>query len=503
MGKIKVYFATLLAIVILGVAGVAIYTVRQYVPLLGITMLVSLGVVAVSGMIYGVVLVLKAATSVSEFVIGEHGTALRGMFGKVTILAPLSSNQALTKIAKNKVVVTPVVPSIISEIENGVIAIGQLAMHMGYEVGKTGLLPTIDKWPGTFAIAGRGRSGKTRRVLTIIMQAIMGHARVFICDPHATKPDSLTNLVLAFAPWLTIARGNAEIIELSRYFLAEMENRVQGLSDDTTPWLVIYDEWSRLMGTEKIEEEDKEVMKACVLHCSTEYAGYNGFAGIIGQVWTEEAAGGTAIRRSLHKAFIHSLNAEYAKFFVKGRWANKAEDLTTRQCLYRQDGEIKLIITHTVPDDTATWFAEWLGENLPVDSLPGPKPQPNIAARLGQMELPPRAREPMMDTRFLPVGRTGQREMDRFIDEKNAFNHAETDDFTEETEVLSTNIHDEINRFSSPEVKRAEIKRLRALNCRQGEILQAIWHVKPGATQEYKTALAEYKTLVEQIVRSA
>lgn len=399
--SVRMYVVVLSTIIILGIVGYSVYVVRAYIAYVGFVAVGASILLIIVALCIAITYAIRFLSKVEEYVIGENGTALRGIAGRVTLLAPMSANQAVVAKRGKKVIVTPVIPSILEEIENGVIAIGQLSMHMGYEKSKTGLLPIIDAWPGTFAIAGRGRSGKTRRVLTIIMQALIGNCRVFICDPHSHKPDSLTNLLGPLASRLTIARGDVEIVEMSRYFLAEMENRVQGLSQDATPWLIIYDEFSRLMTTTKIDDDDKQVIQDCVVHCSTEYAGFLGFAGIIGQVWTEDATGGTAIRRSLHKVFVHQLSAEYSKFFLKGRWANKSEDLSSRECLYRQDGEVKLIATHTVPDDTSSWFADWLDEHMPVGE---------IAAAPTRLRLAPAQSRPARERVETPARESAQDE---------------------------------------------------------------------------------------------
>lgn len=391
------YAFFILTVIILATVGYGLYLVRGILPYVGYFAVGAACLFLFCGVIAGIIYIARFVTKADEYVIGESGTALRNALGQVTLIAPMTANQAKIARIKNRVTVTPVVPSIIEEIATGVICLGQLAMHMGYEETKGGLVPVIDKWPGTFGIAGRGRSGKTRRVLTIIMQALMGRARVFICDPHAAKDDSLARLLAPLSKWLIIAKSDEEIVQVSRVFLNEMENRTQGFSQDKTPWLIVYDEWSRMMVSDKVDEDGRELLKYVVLHCSTEYAGFYGFAGIIGQVWTEDEAGGTDIRRSLHKAFIHQLNAEYARFFLKGRWANKAEDLTTRQCLYRVDGEVKQIITHTVPDDAALWFAEWLMENMPPEELDGPTPPVRLGMPESKQIAAPRRQEEAED----------------------------------------------------------------------------------------------------------
>lgn len=64
-------------------------------------------------------------------------------------------------------------------------------------------------------------------------------------------------------------------------------------------------------------------------------------------------------------------------------------------------------------------------------------------------------------------------------------------------------IHPSVVMIDNLDEKRREVERLRALNFRQGEILQRIWDVKPGANRDYQDALKEYKQITEMIVRGA
>lgn len=389
------YRATSWAILLFGVSvvaliGIGIWTVRGYLIYVGYAALIAAFLVLACGVALPVIFVLRFATRADKHDIGEFGTILQGALGHMASYAPMTTNTVKITQRKGKTTITPIVPSIIELIDTGVIAVGQLSMHMGFEQSKGGLIPVIDAWPGTFAIAGRGRSGKTRRVISIIFQAIIAGARIFICDPHITKPDGLGKILKALSPWLTIVEGDNAIIDTSRLFLGEMERRVDDKAASIhQPWIIIYDEWSRLMTTDKIEDDDREILISVVTECSRQYAGYNGFAGIIGQSWTNEDCGGTTIRRSLHKAFIHQLSSEYAKFFFKGKWPNLAEDLNTRECLYREGSQVKKIVTMAVPDNAAAWFADWLYEHIPSETLPAPATaQPNR-----QIEPPRQRRE--------------------------------------------------------------------------------------------------------------
>lgn len=454
---------------VLGIVGYAVWTVKQYLPLLGETIIISLGIAITGCVLWGIIALLKYATAVQWHDIGEFGSRERGLFSR-QVYAPMSANTPKLTQRKNKVVVTPVVPSIIELINQGVIAVGQLMMHMGFEVSKTGLIPVIDRWPGTFIVAGAGRSGKTRRVLTIVVQAIMGKARIFICDPHRTKPDGLAKMLQPLAPWLTIARGYDECIALTNQFIAEMKRRV-ATGEDLIPWIIIFDEFSYLMSSNDFSDEDKAIIVECVADCSTRYAGYNGFAGIIGQVWTNEACP-TVIRRSAHKVFAHQLNHEYASFFFKGKYATKVGELEPRQCLYRQGAETKQIVTIDVPDTATEWIANYLMEYLPPDEIP--------QVTTHTIDLLPGA----SNLKLLNQGR-------------ETFHETETSAETIESETPETAKHFDMNKLET-------LRRLRSEGTHnQSSIIQQIWNVKPGGTTAYQNALAEYKQLLEIIVRGA
>jgi hypothetical protein len=267
----------------------------------------------------------------------------------------------------------------------------------------------VSTWPGTHVVAGKGRSGKTRRVIAMIAQALIAGARVIVCDPHATKLDSLAKSLEPLEKYLTIARGENQIVEVTREFLSEMEARVDEPGRPCLPWLIVFDEWSRLMdeGNNKMPEGGRDILIDAAKNCSTQYAGYLGYCCIIGQIWTQQACGGTDIRRSLQSVFVHQLSAEYATFFFRARkWQNRAEELKKRECIYRDtENQVSEILTIGVPDDTASRVAVYLAQ-LGMQAIEAPAhanaatlpPAPYYAPLQdrpgqGQIYLPAPARE--------------------------------------------------------------------------------------------------------------
>jgi hypothetical protein len=358
-----------------GVLGYTLYLVRGILQYLGLLLVGALAILILCGIAAPIVLLLRMAMIPKYQESGQHGGYFATILGRVQAAPPLASLETRAGSRAGRTTVTemalPVIPSLLDLIEQQVIAPGKMEMVMGYDALtlKRGSLEIVTgSWPGTHAVAGKGRSGKTRRVIAMVVQALVSGAHVVICDPHATKPDSLARALEPLEPWLKIARGEREIAQVSHDFFGEMELRVSGLSEEKhddgqyKPWLIVFDEWSRLMTTQSIEEDDREIMKLTATNCATQYAGYGGYCCIIGQLWTQDATGGTEIRRSIQAAFVHQLHEEYARFFFsKAKWYNRAGELNRRACIYKDtDGIIREIVTMTVPDDACMRVAELL-----------------------------------------------------------------------------------------------------------------------------------------------
>lgn len=376
---VKIWAISLVSIAFLGLVGAGLWTIRDRLPIVGYAALVAVMVLLACATIFPVVALIKFTFKPSYRDVDAYGGYFTTLWGRILPAPPLASTASKVSTSKARVEtkVTPVVPALSELIDTGVIAQGRLEMVMGYDLKdlERGVLTLISgAWPGTHAVAGMGRSGKTRRVIANVAQALIAGARVIVCDPHYTKPDSLTRALEPLEPWLTIARGEREIVEASRMFFDEMEARVSGTSNDILdqanyrPWLIVYDEWARLMTVSKIEDEERAILVATAEGCSKEYAGYNGFCCLISQVWTQESAGSTTIRRSLQSVFCHRISPEYASFFFKARkQQNRADTLKRRECLYKDiDGQVREIVTIGVPDDASVRIAEYMATIAPA-----------------------------------------------------------------------------------------------------------------------------------------
>jgi len=348
---------------LLVVAGIGIFMVWRWLPVVGF---VAIGTTVLAFLCAGATAVTFTARYIFKHDyrdIGLYGTHVTQLFNRPVLLPPVSSTTANNAAKTTKIAIQSPVPTLFDLLDIGEISYGMTDMILGYlEGGQIVRGP----WPRTFTVAGKGRSGKTRRVVFMLIQALMGGAHITICDPHYNKRDSLTKELGPLAPWLHFAGTDEEIMVASRDFLALMEHRVAVPSDDIPqPHLIIFDEWSRLMT--RIEKEDSELLMEVVTATSQEYAGFGGYACIIGQSWVNEECGGTKIRRALHSVFVHRIDTDYAKYLIKPRkWYSQTEQLQTGHCFYQDlDGKISKLVMPHVEDRAGGRIAEILRQVAP------------------------------------------------------------------------------------------------------------------------------------------
>ena len=380
----------LTSVAFLGVVGYAVYEVRQYLPYLGYVALGATGLLIVCIVAAPIIFFLRVLFKSDSHAIPQYGLAFKSLFGKPEIVAPhapASSSGVKYAQEKKRKDEPPTIPmlSMLEMIEQGFIAPGQTRVVMGYT--KTGELEAR-KRPNVYSIIGKGRSGKSRRATLMIGQDLIAlasllnlgdrraGARVMICDPHGVgKRDSIRKLLEPLAPWVEFASTEQEVRRLVSEYIEEMEARLAGTSTlgsedgHYLPWVIYFDEWSRFMT--KYEDDFTELLINCVQSSSQEYAGVDGYVALLGQDWTQDACGGTAIRRAIQEVFIHNISSEYAKFFLKGmtgnRWATKAESLRVKDCIYKDyEGQIKELVTPHVADEVPARLADLMQQLCPV-----------------------------------------------------------------------------------------------------------------------------------------
>lgn len=365
------------AVITLGVVAIVLFLglwqVRDKLIWVGYVALAVVGVALLAIMWVIVVWALRFTTRLTSHDIGEHGTVLATATGHKHYYAPAAPaavriSSSRERARSGKTTVTPVLPSIVDLVEQEFINADSNALLIGYTQGGT---PVWDDWQGAAGVGGKGRSGKSRRVIGSIIQAIVQGKKITICDPHGggAKKDSLLKMLTPLLPWIyRVACTPDDIVAASREYDDAMRSALEtpvpdGEDSPVTPWMIVYDEWSHLMLDPRMEDDDRELIKDTVQNSSREYAGVGGSAWIIGQEWTQEACGGANIRKNLFVAFIHNMSAEYAAFFLRAKkWYIQAEELRQGECIYKpySASDIQRVLTYRVPDDAPALVAEWL-----------------------------------------------------------------------------------------------------------------------------------------------
>lgn len=423
-----VYSLLIVTLVLLGVIAYALWLVRAYIVYLGYVTLAGAGVAIVCGVALPVILLARLMFKAEHYDIGPNGLLLR-FWGRVNTYAPLAPGQVKVQEIASKKKSEPPMLSMIDMIEQGIIGPGQMSVVIGYSL--KGQLE-IEPRPYVYAIAGMGRTGKSRRSIMMIVQDVIAlaplmnlqersrGARVIICDPHPGKKDSLTKVLAPLAPWIEFRGTQEEIAQVSQEYNSEMRGRTQGSSELITeegnyvPWAIYYDEFSMLMT--RTTEDTQELIQECVQASSEEYGGVGGYITLIGQSWTNDSCGGTAVRRALHESFVHNISPEYAKFLIKeSKWYNRCESLPIKNCIHKPRGASpRELITPYVPDDIAERVAGVLQELAPVpqlagaqnvQGLPGARPQ-EIARPMPEylgIQSPAGVQEPAQELTYSPA----------------------------------------------------------------------------------------------------
>lgn len=317
----KFWLGSVGAVIVLGVSFYGVYLVRQYISYIGWIIIISVGVLPAVGIVALVVWLVKYILKAEIIEIGPSGNLIRH-FGKVSEYHPLAPKEYRAKAqVQKKEEELPVIPTLAEVLKNGLLSNMQLLL--GYHLDGTARYGVWDDLR-TFVVAGKSRSGKTVTMVFFIVQALLGGAQVWVCDPHYRKKTGLLHVLEPLLPYLKVARTDTEIVSLVRSFKKEMQSRIDGKSTLGHPVLLVVDEWSRLLRT--LAPSDVDVLVDTILGCAEEYAGYDGYAMIAGQEWTARESGGKkggAIRRGFHAIFLHRIDVDYAKYLFTSQRARK------------------------------------------------------------------------------------------------------------------------------------------------------------------------------------
>lgn len=284
---------------------------------------------------------------------------------------------------------SPAIPSIGHLLDKTVKA-GQREIVHGFRVSNGTIEEVRGELPGTAIIAGKSGSGKTRRIILMVFQALlMLHAlgkgyKITVCDPHFEKPDGLLKVLAPFIPWLHIAKTKSEIVAAAQEHLDELESRLVpgGSQEDLRPRLLIIDEFPKLMRGTELSKAEKRIIADAVRKSAVEYRGVFGYAWIIGQEWTQDAIFDTAIRKDVQAIFCHQLSVEYADYLfpLQTKIQRTIQEIERRECVFKDaDNHVLRITTTTVTDDEIPALVAYLERHVPRQQMQQAAPVKNPA----------------------------------------------------------------------------------------------------------------------------
>jgi hypothetical protein len=463
-----------MSLIILVVAAIAIYLVRQALPLVGFIWLVCVAVAPLIAIGLGIEFLLRRFTRFDIHEIPEFGLWLQ-RFHQVREVAPYAPRPALASKSTVNELDTLRVDMLGDVIEKGLISSNSDRFLFGMFADNTPMYGVWDRVK-SLIIAGVSGSGKSVTMVFVIIQIMLSkHARLFVVDPHHNKPDGLTSRLKPLQEYATFVHSDADTMRVVDQVRNELENRIAG-SPCHDALLLVIDEWNRIASRNK---EVFDSLKWVIEEIGQEGRGYGVYVLLGGQIWQPSKSGGSSIIDSIQSVYCHRLKRNQSRFILDSETAKLTEKLAPGHVYFSDaNGDVERIIIPESKYRDAVTVRDMLRDSYPLLETNQP---------YNQQQLTP-----------------GSTSTPGYYDETECFTDTpfepETERFTPKNTLLPSPVT--MKRFVSREDKLSEIVRLRSLNFNQSQIIQAIWSVKPGATAAYQTALNDYKQLLDMIVRS-
>jgi len=334
---------------------------------------------------------------------------------------------------------------------------------LGYVGGKL----RFGTWLNLYScgVGGVSGSGKTTTVRFLLFQAILAGAKLLMIDPAIHEPKE--SLAAQFSMFKNIHLMKPcdddpeKVAKRIRWFMAEyIRRKARGITGPA--YIFVLDEFNEIIAL--LPPELKKELAKLLERIAQSGRKFGLFVMIIGQRWSEQDLGGrpygSAIRTSLAATLAHRFtDEEQAKKLAGSRKAAECLNLQQGHYFFRdtQGGMSYTITPETVADDgiEIQYMLDALNENTVESSL----------------ELTEKAGRP-------PLSR--------------------------DTGPISEEAAQAQNGSSEPESNKIytlarQIVRLQAENVQKPDIMRQVWNVNPGATEAYKQALEEYKTVMRFI----
>ncbi len=443
--------------------GAGLWTVRSLLPILG---LLAVGCLALC-MICGVALVLeftiRRVTRVEYQEIGQFGTVSRSLIGRSRNYAPLAL--AAPKVAGSTKVteIQANIPRLGDLIAAGELVKegedGKLLMLQGFRLDESA---RYGEWPGVIGVSGMQNVGKSVTIEMLAIIALMSQAHVVVCDTHHMKARSLYKKLQCLEGLITFARTEKEVLREAQKFSSELARRKEG--SEPAPYVFILDEAASVIRSDIGDE-----IVAITEEASQEGHGYNLHMVLAIHDFSKDGLGDARIRSFLNWIYCHRMEAGQSKFIQAFNSPKTKKAIAA------------LPVGHTVARDEVNEIEYLI---IPF----GDSKDALVARKLLENAFP----------RFDTPARIP--ETASFMPETNGFNRAETERFTEPERILSVAPVSETEDFTTYQGRKTAVKNLRREGFRQTDIIHRVWGYRPGATEGYTNALAEYKHILQNIM---
>jgi len=458
-------------IAFLSIVGIAIWTVRQYLPIVGIILLVVLILAVLLALAYVVEHLHRRFFRYEHIQISQYGSVLHRRNAIVEI-APYQSQARITAPSAAQIIDTEIteeedMPVLAAHIltfaqllERGIVqaAIAQGKMLLGYDAVTHQL--RYGSWLDLYSAGNGGVSGSGKSTTTrfLLFQAVLASARLIMIDPHIGDPDeSLSHQFSLLPPSIHQIKPcdgrDSNVSKRVAWLSRELDRRKKTAMK--LPFLVfVIDEFNSLM--RHASKEVRDDLAALLLDIEQEGRKFGMFALLIGQRWSAQDLGGADIRSSLASKMAHRFSDEdQAKRFIGSKYARALLELETGHWLfYDTKGKTSEMVTPETLASDGGIIASIMSQSQEYT------PEISYESTL----------KPRETTLQIPERTTGDLE-----EEASSFDVEST---TESTEKLAL---------------ARQIIQLQATGMQKAEIMRRIWNVSPGGTEAYRQAQEQYQ----------
>lgn len=453
-------------LIVLSVAGFSLWSVRAYLPIVGILLLVVLVIVLLLALVWAIEHVYRRFHRFEYRAIDQYGTVAR-RYNRVEYIAPhlLSPSMPARLVREESMVESHLIEEEEEQmaalpaplltfsqlLEQGIIqaALSQGKMVLGYYADNHTL--RYGSWLDLYScgIGGVSGSGKSTTVRFLLFQAMLAKGRFIFVDPHiADEEESLAAQFRLFTGVHQFPPCNAapkEVLQRVRWLKREFDRRKK--TGMKTPFLIlVIDEFNAVMRIKEVREELADLL----LEIEQESRKFGIFAMLLAQRWSAQDLGGADIRTSLASLLAHRFTDEdQARKLVGSRNGPRCLDLDTGHWLFRDTkGKLNEMVTPETSSEDGARVAQLAGTSI-IASIPASR-----GTSTGPLVL---------------------------------------------TEAMDTQLADVATTEPVEPGDVARIGEVRALLLErkgQNEIIEALWGVRSSDGRPYRTAVEEYRDIL-------